>query len=316
MKAMNARAIVIVGLICLGGVLPLLAQDANGLNAGEESSVDGIRTGSFQTVSTKPTKVRLYATLRAGAEDAAVAFRKLQEKRKSAIQLLKSLGASENAIEIARPSLLRSGRNDSGPITSPKVLSLRTSEEEWLGVYVAHAAVKADWDAGKRDSDELELMAIDLMEQVRKSDVFGVVPPAKRTPTNQDDWTYSVDAMACPVYVVFVGEISAEAGAAASKRAFDEAHAEAVELAAIAKRQLGKLKKMSRTIQGRREPPFYQAYSNYDVVEWSMQNSAEYEKSDFPNPMRIFSSAEKEVFAENPAKLKRVYLIQLRFDLE
>jgi hypothetical protein len=297
---MNRNALFVAPLAILYIAVPVRGQEP--VNPSEWMQRDGLTVASVQKVTTRPTKLRLFTTITARDQDVRRAISSLAEEKKSARDKLQSLSVKPNAVSIA-PS---------------RILEWKTETDDWWwgwdnstypmhipnkqpSGYTAYSAVQVDWEFNEQTNDELILMPIDLIGRIREADVFNAAP-TDQTQRDPED-------VACEIYMLFVGEISEEAGDDATKRAYDEANAQALKLAATTNRPLGKLVAMA---------PRVDSYSFWD---WDGRYSTVYafrsrKNSVIPHPMSAFSHLRSEVFSGDPADLHRTFSVELRFELK
>ena len=271
---------------------------------------DGLSVASSQQVTITPTKLRLFTTLTARDQDARRAVGSLAEKKKSARDKLQALGVKPIAVTFSPIRILEWHRDVEYWTFYRSAYPMHVPNKK-PSSYTAYAAVQVDWKIKKQTDDELTLMIIDLMTRIRDAATFGVTHTAQ----SQSD----IDDAAREMFILYVGEISEEAENNATKRAYDEANAQATKLAATTNRALGKLEAMAPRVEG------------YSLWHWDNEYATSYlamggmggivgwtgtKKSEIPHPMSEFSPLPSEVFGADPAGLRRSYSIELRFELK
>lgn len=306
---MNRKALFVAPLVILYIAGPVRAQMTVNPNGWRQQ--DGLTVASAQQVTAKPTKLRLFTTLTAGDKDARRAVSSLAEKKKSARGKLQSLGVKPSAVEFSPIRILDWTSTNYGWWWDSRASVMHVPDEQ-PSRYTAHAAVQVDWEIKELTGDELILMPIDLIGRIRNAAAFEVAPA--------DQAQSDPDNLASEIYVLFVGEISEEAGTAATKRAYDEASAQAMKLAATTNRNLGKLVTMAPRVDGSRFWGWgwgsdYQYATRYPTMGRGMGGMG-LPNSFIPHPMSVFTHLPSEVFSADPADLHRTYSVELRFDLK
>lgn len=305
---MNRKALFVAPLVILYIAVPVRAQVT--VNPDSWRQEDGLTVASAQQVTTKPTKLRLFTTLTARDKDARRAVSSLAEKKKSATDKLQSLGVKPNIVTISPSRILEwhSRATDWSWYSPADPMHVLNKEPS---CFTAYAAVQVDWEIKEQTIDELILMPIDLIGQIRKAAAFEVAG----TDQAQSDSYYA----ACEIYMLYVGEISEEARTDATKRAYDEANSQAMKLAATTNRTLGKLVTMSPRVDGSWFWGWDYRYSTRYTGMGGMGGGFMRiggTKSEIPHPMSQFSHLPSEVYGADPADLHRTYSIELRFELK
>lgn len=309
---MNRKALFVAPLVILYIAVPIRAQQMT-TNPSGWMEQEGLAVASTQQVTTRPTKLRLFTTLTVRDKDARRAVSSLAEKKKSVKDGLQSLGVKPSVVTISPIRILDWNSGASG--TGGGFFSVGDTDPMHVPnrqplLYTAYAAVQVDWEIKQQTSDELILMPIDLIGQIREAGPFDV---------DRTDQAWSDHfAVASEIYMLFVGDISEEASTDATKRAYDEANAQAIKLAATTNRTLGKLVTMSPRVDG------------YSFYHWNYQYATRYRFMGgfggmggmgvkglvVPHPMSQFGPLPSEVYSSNPDDLQRTYSIDLRFELE
>jgi hypothetical protein len=259
---------------------------------------DGLTVASAQEVTVAPTKLRLFSTITARDKDARRAVTRLAEKKTAVKDKLQSLGFKPNAIKVSPSRILEWTDSTAQVWWSDSEYAMRVPEDQPTEC-TAYAAVEAEWEIKGKTSDEVILMPVDLIERIRKAAVF---EPVHKNATKEDE-------CASGTYVIFVGEVSEEAGTKALKRAYEEASAQATKLAATTHRTLGKLMSMSPRIDS--------AW----IWSWEPELSNRYRVGNsknglIPHPMSQFTHAPAEVIGSDPTDLHRKYVMELRFEVK
>jgi hypothetical protein len=294
---MNRKAPFLAPLVIFYVAVPVRAQRT--VNPNSWIQQDGLTVASSQEVTTRPTKLRLFATLTARDEDARRAVTSLAEKKKTARDKLQSLGVKPIEVRMSPSRILEWNSTTDDWWWYRLRYAMRVPGEQ-PSSYTAYAAVQVDWEIKEQTGDDLILMPIDLVGRIRDAGVFGAAR-ADRAQSDPDD-------PAREIYMLFVGDISEEAGTDATKRAYEEANAQAMKLAATTQRTLGKLATMSPRVEGTSFWLWDCEYATRYAFE-SRENRV------IPNPMSEFTHLPSEVFSADPADLHRTYSIELRFEL-
>lgn len=303
---MSRKALFVAPLLIFCIAVPVRAQKVVNPSYWSQPE-DGLSVASSQQVTITPTKLRLFTTLTARDKDARRAVRSLAEKKKSARDKLQALGVKPIAVTFSPIRILEWHRDVEYWTFYRSAYPMHVPNQK-PGSYTAYAAVQVDWEIKEQTNDELTLMVIDLMSRIRDVEPFGVAHRAQ----SQSD----IGDAAREMFILFVGEISEEAENNATKRAYDEANAQATKLAATTNRTLGKLEAMAPRVEG------------YSLWHWDHEYATSYlglggmggwtgtKKSEIPHPMSEFSPLPSEVFGADPAGLRRSYSIELRFELK
>lgn len=305
---MNRKALFVAPLVILCMAVPVRAQRT--INPSDwRQQEDGLTVASVQQVTAKPTKLRLFTTLTARDEDCRRAVSSLAEKKKSATAKLQTLGVKPTAVSFSPIRILewhRGAEDWSWTLRGSAYAMCVPSQKP--SSCTAYAAVQVDWKIKEQAADESILMLVDLMGQIRNAAPFGVAP-ADQTQSGFDDASREI-------FMLFVGEISEEAETDATKRAYDEANAQAAKLAATTNRTLGKLTAMAPRVDGYSLWHWDDGYATSYLGLGGMGGWTSTRKSGIPHPMAEFRPLPSEVFDADPGGLRRSYSIELRFELK
>lgn len=304
--AMSSKALFVAPLVIFCTAVPVWAQKTVNPSYWNQQE-DGLSVASSQQVTTRPTKLRLFTTLTARDKAPRRAVSSLAEKKKSARDKLQALGVKPIAVTFS-PIRILEWHRDVEYWTFHRSASPMHVPNQKPSSYTAYAAVQVDWEIKEQTNDELTLMLIDLMDQIRNAAPFGVA----HTDQAQSDFDDATHEM----FVLFVGEISEEAETDATKRAYDEANAHAAKLAATTNRTLGKLEAMAPRVEGHSLWHWDVEYATSYLAFAGMGGWISTKKSGIPHPMSEFTPSPSEVFGADPAGLRRSYSIELRFELK
>jgi len=296
--AMNREASLVASLALFWLTVPAHAQF--NVNPTGWMEKDGLTVASAQQVNAKPTKLRLFATLEARDKDVRRAVSRLADKKKSAGDKLRSLDPKPIALTFSPSRILEWTKISFLWWSDDDEYAIQVPDEP-ANTYTAYAAVQVDWELKDQASDELILVPIDLMGRIRGAGVF--------TSASSGQTKVDTDDSPSEIYMVFVGEISEEAGTEATKRAHEEANGQALKIASVTNRSLGKLLSMTPRVDG----AWSWWWGHEHATKYPVRNS---DKKATPHPMSEFRHLPSEVFGANPADLHRTYSVDLRFELK
>lgn len=260
---------------------------------------EGLAVASAQKVTTKPTKIRMFSTLAEADSDVKKAVTKLAEKKKTAIEKLKSIDVKEDAIQITETKILEWNRQDKNGLFFWRPDNVIRVHQEPQEQYTTYAAIQVDWEIKDLNNDELIVKMIDLMDRIKQSNVFAA---AEKDERRKD---YILDPSP-DIYFLFVGEISEEASIDACKRAYEEAHGQAMKIAAATGQTLGKVKSITSEKEGCWWGFETELFYDYDNEK----------DSPFPDPRAAFRHSPSEVSSVHPANLYRVFKVELRYEIK
>lgn len=306
---MNRKVLFAGTLVILCIAVPVRAQKTVNPNYWRQQE-DGLTVASAQQVTTEPTKLRLFTALTARDKDSRLAVSSLAAKKKSTRDKLQALGMKPLAVSFA-PIRILEWHDDVDYWAFARSANAMRIPTKQPSSYTAYAAVQVDWEIKEQTNDELTLMVIDLMGRIRNAAPFG----GAQTDQAQSD----LDAAAREMFMLFVGEISEKAVTDATKRAYDEANAQATKLAATTNRTLGKLATMSPRVEGYSWWLWGDEYATSYLALGGMSGMGGWggmKKSGVPHPMTEFRPLPSEVFGADPAGLHRSYSMELRFELK
>lgn len=295
---MNRRASVVASLAVFWFTLP--AHGQFNVNPSGWIEKDGLTVASAQQVNAKPTKLRLFATLEARDKDVRRAVGRLAEKKKSAGPKLRSLDPKPAAVTFSPSRILEWTKSTFSWWWDDDEYAIQIPHEP-ASTYTAYAAVQVDWELKDQQSDELILMPVDLTGRIRAAGVF--------TSASADQTKADADDLPSELHMLFVGNVSEEAGTEATKRAYEEANGQALKLASVTNRTLGKLVTMAPRVDG----AWYWWWGHEYATKYPVRNP---DKKATPHPMSEFRHLPSEVFGANPADLHRTYSVELRFELK
>ncbi|HMP71520.1 MAG TPA: SIMPL domain-containing protein [Pirellulaceae bacterium] len=242
---------------------------------------NGLTVASSQTVSVPAKTLRGFVTLESVDVDLKNAVANVSAKKKTAVDALKTIGVPENSIRITST---RIPEWDTAPrawnVYGPANIGLvpTTDSEE----YKAVAYLSFDMPLAGMDPDELIILPHDTCKRLKKQAI----------------------CESSKIVFLYVGELTDAEIKDATKKAYDEALANAKSTALFSGRSLGKLAALTPEMNG---PWRYWSEPTYGY--W--QNEAAE-----TNPLSNFRPAENEVFGNDASRLSRTYSVELRFNIE
>ena len=294
---MSQKWLFVAGVLtaCCGA--PVHAQLTMNPNSWREG--EGLAVASAQQVTAKATKLRLFTTLTATDKDARRAVSALAERKAATKEKLQSLDVKPDAISIRPTRLLEWNERVSDWWWSDPVYSIEVRRKQ-PGSYTAYAAVQVEWKIELQESDEMILLPVELIERLRRRNVFGL----------GDDPKADAKANAkCGIVMLFVGEISEESADGAMRRAIEEANAQAAKVATAMDKSLGRLLSVSPQEDGAWG---YEYATSYRTRYWIKDR----DNGDIPSPLVDFTHSPSEVFGSDPTQLQRTYSMELRYELK
>lgn len=226
----------------------------------------GIQTSGTATIQVVPTKMRLTLTMEAEADEAKKAIKLLQAHKEKVRQSLAELKAEEKTIKF---SSTRLEQNDGFPANYPspniraRILQQANNRgvdpEDLPVIFIAKAELQVDWSLPTTDPDAITLLVSALKEQVVEKDLVG-----KNIESDiSDELRDKVDALqqmamqqgyymdssgtSAGLSVMLIGEVTSEQRKEAIKTAYDEAVANANDIAAATGKSFTKVLSIRET---------------------------------------------------------------------
>jgi uncharacterized protein YggE len=238
-------------LVCWCGWIELGTVHAQVESPAGIQATGGIQTSGTATIQVVPTKIRLTLTMEAEADEAKKAIKLLQAHKEKVRQSLSELKAEEKSIKFSNTRL---DQNDGFPANYPspairaRILQQANNRgvdpEDLPIIFIAKSDLQVDWALPTTDPDAITLLVSALKEQVVEKDLVG-----KNIESDiADELRDKVDALqqmamqqgyymdnsgtAAGLSVTLVGEVTPEQRKEAIKAAFEEAVANAKDIAA------------------------------------------------------------------------------------
>ena len=259
------RIFVVLGFWCVTGGMSLRveAQDASA----------GIQTSGTAVIKVSPTKLRLSVTMQAEADEAKKAIKMLQGHKVKVRDSLVNLKADEKTIHF---SSTRLDQNDGFPPNYPnasvraRILQQANNRgvdpEDLPIIFVAKADLRVDWALPTTDPDAIALLVSALREQAAEKDLAGKNIESEINDELRDkvdslqqlamQQGYYVDSSSSggSITINLVGEVTAEQQQAAVKEAYEDAVANAQNLATATGKTLGKVVSIRESISTQSVP--------------------------------------------------------------
>lgn len=268
----------VVPAICFFGFLSVSCAAQVSVNPGWQQR-DGLTTGSSQSQNVFATKLRGFTTIESKAENPRAAVTILNAKKESGIAALLKSHEVEKTIHYTTTKIVEWEKKPSSQFSQSTKLGLWPSSN--LGSYTAITRVSFDISLEGLDADEMLVLPFEICKQLAAC-------PALESN---------------PIVVLYVGEVDETQIVKTKQLAYDEAAAEAISLATLSGRSLGKLAELTSRGEGTRWGSLRRTYGTAygdDVADSSLSH---------------FAPAENEVFGTDPLNLSRTYSIELRFDI-
>jgi len=262
-----------------------LAQECSGqmISNADWTEYNGLSVASSQTVVVPATKLRFFTAIDAVDDEPRTAIENLNLHKKSAITALKEIKIRGDSVQFTSTRILEwMPQTERSFGWRPKTgVLLPSTSTEWES-YTARAYFSFDIPLGELNADERLLLVYDTNQQLRKHAVFE----------------------SSEIIAIYVGEVTKAQSVDATKKAYEEARANAKSIAAHTERSLGKLLALTSTVSGRSR------YLSEPSYGYSLEQMGEKE------PLAYFAPAENEVFGVDGAELSQTHRVELRFEIE